>query len=586
MFTSLLKRIKNINTPFNIKKTIRIYRYITFIVISVFFVFNDPLTSLDRKVFIISCIAASCIIVNYLYTICFDNKPMIVILILMETIFNSVILIPSGGLSSPYIWYSLNTILVTAFVLNKEVYCWGNLLIYLISSTWVFSLLNPQSKFIDVLKNESNLILSLILFTGTVLVISRYNKHIKVKNTHLTDMNQQLNLANTKIKESINYITELYQAVHLLTTQSDENNLQHLLLEYAMKMTNSNMAFIIEDGKITNFLGDIHDKDELERKIFEPIQKLSNTPLPETVVIDNDKYVLAPVKSNFKICGFICVAFLCSNSIHILDESGKTTRYHKSDKLNIADSFDKYIKEQLTFLSELGTTALEKFELEEINKNLLINEEQNRIANEMHDGVLQNLFSISCGIYGLSRRSINLSKNSISNELSMLQASLNNTMAELRTTIYGYSWNKNGKNNFLLDISNYINTIKKYHDIGIDFEFAGNHQYITFEQKKILYRIINEAVGNGIRHGKCEYISITLNIHLPDSVLSIADDGTGFNMDDVEKGNKMGLGIHNIRFLVHSLSGNMLIDSKVGKGTSMTIRFPTKYHVGYRENAI
>ena len=111
------------NSPFNIKKTIRLYRYITYIVISAFFVLEDPITSLGRKAFIISCIGLSCIILNYLYAKYLDNKPMIVFLLLIETIFNSFILIPSGGLSSPYIWYSLNTILVTAFVLNKELYC-------------------------------------------------------------------------------------------------------------------------------------------------------------------------------------------------------------------------------------------------------------------------------------------------------------------------------------------------------------------------------------------------------------------------------------------------------------------------------
>ena len=57
LFTSLLKKIKNIkkmNSPFNIKKTIRLYRYITYIVISAFFVLEDPITSLGRKAFIIS----------------------------------------------------------------------------------------------------------------------------------------------------------------------------------------------------------------------------------------------------------------------------------------------------------------------------------------------------------------------------------------------------------------------------------------------------------------------------------------------------------------------------------------------------
>lgn len=69
---------------------------------------------------------------------------------------------------------------------------------------------------------------------------------------------------------------ELYQAVHLLTTQSDENNLQYLLLEYALKMTYSKAAFIMQDGKIIKSLGDIINKEEVEQKLFKPMQKLKH----------------------------------------------------------------------------------------------------------------------------------------------------------------------------------------------------------------------------------------------------------------------------------------------------------------------
>ena len=168
---------------------------------------------------------------------------------------------------------------------------------------------------------------------------------------------------------------ELYQAVHLLTTQSDENNLQYLLLEYALKMTYSKAAFIMQDGKIIKSLGDIINKEEVEQKLFKPMQKIKTSPI--TVIIDKDKYIIAPVKPNYKTCGFIAVTF--PNSLNF--NKAKT---HNHANIEISNNnFDKYVSEQLTFLSELGTTALEKFELEKINKNLLINEEQNRIANEI-----------------------------------------------------------------------------------------------------------------------------------------------------------------------------------------------------------
>ena len=52
---------------------------------------------------------------------------------------------------------------------------------------------------------------------------------------------------------------------------------------------------------------------------------------------------------------------------------------------------------------------------------LLISEEQNRIANEIHDRVLQRLFSISCGIYSINQNGKNLNSEQLSLELDVIR---------------------------------------------------------------------------------------------------------------------------------------------------------------------
>ena len=61
-------------------------------------------------------------------------------------------------------------------------------------------------------------------------------------------------------------------------------------------------------------------------------------------------------------------------------------------------------REQMRVFTELCASVLEKFDLEVVKNRLIISDEQNRIANEIHDGVLQQLFSISCGMFSLSKR--------------------------------------------------------------------------------------------------------------------------------------------------------------------------------------
>lgn len=315
-------------------------------------------------------------------------------------------------------------------------------------------------------------------------------------------------------------------------------------------MTHCDSAFFIKNKKITTLKEAGTNKysyENIETKIEEI--ELNESSI-QSLTVRNSLYIFSPVKCKLKIYGYIGVGY-CAD---------------KTDEKDIAD--------QLTFLSELGTIVLEKFELEKVNRHLLINEEQNRIANEIHDGVLQKLFSISCGIFSISKRIKDLSKKDISSELSQIRISMNDAMSELRSTVYGYSWHKSGVNSFVSDIRCYMENIGKYNGVDINFELNGNHDLLSMNQKKGIYRIISEAVGNSVKHGKAKHIAINLNVEESNISLLISDDGSGFDVGIMESENKMGLGIHNMHYLAHSLDGGIKIESETGKGTAVFIHFP------------
>ena len=91
-------------------------------------------------------------------------------------------------------------------------------------------------------------------------------------------------------------------------------------------------------------------------------------------------FILTPVKSNALPYGILGIG-----SINYEWKDGAYSSY----------------AEQMNFLSKLSAIVLERVELEQVNRGLIINEEQNRIADEIHDSVLQQLFSASCGLFAL-----------------------------------------------------------------------------------------------------------------------------------------------------------------------------------------
>ena len=118
----------------------------------------------------------------------------------------------------------------------------------------------------------------------------------------------------------------------------------------------------------------------------------------------------------------------------------------------------------------------------------------------------------------------------------------------------------------LEDLANFARTVynKKVSTV-IDNNISGVN-VITETQ---LYHIAQEAVNNSVKHGSCSKISMTLHIVQSELVLSIKDDGTGF-----EKNKKDGIGINIMKYRANLVSGSLFIHSEKGEGTLVLCRVP------------
>ncbi|MBS4538544.1 hypothetical protein GOQ27_08720 [Clostridium sp. D2Q-11] len=566
----LLEKILYINKKQSEETKILIaYRYLSLIVTSLFYIFSNTDHSFNKRSFIVACIFISSFILNYLYIKNRESKIQIKFLVLIETIGNSIILIPSGGINSPFVWYSLNTILITSIELER-LYSWINLFVYLFASlaiSDIFITTNTRS-FMGLVWEESNLILSLVLITALARFLSKYILEIKKKSNKLENTNKQLLLANEKIKESMNYTMELYHAVELFSHQKDKENLVDHIINYTKKITKSSQViFSIYGGSNDEVV--IHTEgidniflEKLKVKILD-INNIEVVPqIPIEIKIENNTYLFSLINSHDKSYGVLGI---------------DTTDIMKND-IN-----DLYY--QLKFLSELTSIVLERFELDEVNGRLLKAEEQNRIASEIHDGVLQRLFSISCGIFTLMKRKKKAPNEDITEELNQMRSSIDDTMKELRKTIYGLSWSKEGSDNFISDINNYIDEIKRLTTINIKFKVQGKSEVLSTLHKKAFYRVIREGISNGIRHGGAKNIDINLYIYRQQTLLEIIDDGTGFDIKEIRNKKDKGIGIENMYHLVNSLKGQIYFDSIKERGTIISIKVPN-VHVIEREEVV
>ena len=98
----------------------------------------------------------------------------------------------------------------------------------------------------------------------------------------------------------------------------------------------------------------------------------------------------------------------------------------------------------------------------------------------------------------------------------------------------------------------------------------GEAQYLTAENELVIFRIIQEALTNVIKHANARMVNIELNYANSALIVTMKDDGIGFNAQKVEESN----GLNNMKNRTDFLQGEFYIDTKPGEGTKIIITIP------------
>jgi len=531
-------------------KIIYVYRYLSWALTSFVYLTGRPYSIIFFKLGVIVSLLISSKIITDLYIKYKGNKGMLRKLVLIETLGITLLLLPTGGLVSPFIWYALNPTLVAASYLPAYFY-WMNLVFYLLTgSTMSYVLFNPNNNSIVVMfMNNSNLTLVFILITLAVQLLANLTKKLYIQT-------KALHLSNFQKQESIEHIMSLYQIIEALNNHSTKNKLFETLAIYTGKLTKSDLSFFWlpntkEEGAMIKTSKDLNqiELQEIQAELEQLGLKENRLQVLQEIRIVNKDFVAIPILSPTTYFGIIAVE---KKSYANTDEIEQRTRL-------------------LEFLAGLSAVTLERFNLEDIEDHLIVMEEQNRIANEIHDSVSQRLFSISYAIHGILGRLKTISSEELKEYLIEVNESSNLSMQELRNSIYRLSSKKKGEKSLKVTLKAFLDSISKLHNIIIDFEVQGDESLLPLPLKKGITRIIREGCGNAIRHGKCQQIYLDIEIHREFISLSIIDDGKGFILNKEVAENQKGLGISNIKNLVHSFNGNIEINSEIGKGTEIHI---------------
>jgi two-component system NarL family sensor kinase len=461
--------------------------------------------------------------------------------------------------------------------------------------------------------------------------IEYYNKTIeiskKIDNSRYYYLNSINNLAYTfegqgELKRALNIYTEIAEEPKLLEIDPelyviaignvarvkfmlDKNNARESkkMLFNALHITESNGDDLNKMG-IYGFLADIYDKTNQKDSALYFSKKTYDlaTQLNSNIEKLQSLKLLGQLESGLKGIKYLNEHIRLSDSLLKNERQArdKFTRIEFETDQIIAEK-EQISKERLIFLlssiglligailiyiiisqraknKQLRFNQLQQEANEEIYNLMLAQQnkieegrtvEKKRISKELHDGILGKLFGTR-----LSLDSLNMvnTPDAIKTREKYLNG-LKNIEEEIRKISHDLSNDFVSDSNFVDIISALIETQTQAYNLKYSFENDASINWDDFPNKtKIhIYRMLQETLQNIYKHANANEVKISFKLKNNVILMSIEDDGGGFNVNKARK----GIGLKNIDSRVNEIGGIAKVFSEINKGTKFEISIPT-----------
>lgn len=236
------------------------------------------------------------------------------------------------------------------------------------------------------------------------------------------------------------------------------------------------------------------------------------------------------------------------------------------------------VKEAKQRSREINREAIEKRVKEQQYRSVLIlegqEEERKRISQEIHDGIGQMLTGLKLNLEGITPSDSPHMKKRIRDTKDLMKS----VIKEVRRVSFNLTPSSLvdfGIAPAMKKISQEVTALSK-----TEVEFDNRTNFINRLDKNVetnLYRIVQEAVNNGIKYAEADKIVISFEHNPSHLIVIVEDNGKGFEFEKLEKTGHFGAsghGIFNMKERAAFINGSFDIQTKLGVGTKIIVKLP------------
>ena len=231
-----------------------------------------------------------------------------------------------------------------------------------------------------------------------------------------------------------------------------------------------------------------------------------------------------------------------------------------------------FSEEELSFtevFAAQAAVALDYARIREDLKRLAVLEDRERIAKDLHDGVVQSLFAVGMSLQ--AAEAVAAEDPAIVARLSAAVEDIDRVIRDLRNYIFGLQPGGAADRGLERSLRDLVEEFRRGSEIGMRLQIDPEVASLLAPHRADVIQIAREAVSNAARHGEPHTMAVILRGQDGEGILEIEDDGRGFDPSDAPG---TGHGLANLRDRAAAIGGSLEVTSETGRGTTVRLRVP------------
>lgn len=229
----------------------------------------------------------------------------------------------------------------------------------------------------------------------------------------------------------------------------------------------------------------------------------------------------------------------------------------------------------LTAIGHQVAIAVENARLFAQVQNLATMEERERLAREMHDGLAQVLGFLGIKARVAQQQLASGRVSQVEKDLTQIQEIVQDAYADVRQSILSLRTAGELEKGLLKAIEESAADFAEQNSVTVDVALAGEGEVCFPPEAEVqLVRIVQESLANVRKHSRASKVWIRLTRSEGEAVLSIEDDGVGFDLSEAALRKRHSFGLATMRERAESIGARLDVTSVPGEGTRVQVRFP------------